>query len=122
MVERDRRLVVVDTRLGDAPAASGGRGPSLLPRQIQFNGSAELTTRAFYDERAPRTIRLDPGSATVVRWLKPAAGVGIGLAALLAMANPWLLAPLLALADGRVRARLRRATTTWLDRVEREAS
>lgn len=127
VVERDRKLVVLDSRTGQtvtaAPAAAPASAParSWLPQQIQFDGSAELTTHRFYDDKAPRTLRLDPGSAATLGRLK-LTGIGaILLIALLAIAWPWLLLPIFFLWNNTVRSRLRAAATKWLDRVEREA-
>ncbi len=123
VVERDRKLVVIDTRTGESPASSGAAAPapSWLPKQIQFDGSAELTTHPFYDAQGPRTIRLDPGSAATIGWLRLAA-IGLAFGAIvIAIASPWLLLPTIALGDRRLRARVRQAATAWLNRVEREA-
>lgn len=125
VVERGRRLEVIDTQRpgASAPPADPQRPPLLakLPRRTAFDGSARLTTASFYDDKAPRTIALDPTSATIVRW------TGIGAIILViayiaaACVWPWLFAAIPLFIDKRMREPMRRAATRWLDRVEREA-
>lgn len=126
VVERGRRLEVIDTRqrgVARAPADPARRGSiaDRLPRRIAFDGSARLVTARFYDDKGPRTIALDPANATIVRW----AEIGLILVAAICVAlvvfAPWLLVVIPLLADKRVRQPVRAAVTRWLDTVEREA-
>lgn len=135
VVERGRRLVVIDRTTGmeasRAPEANGAgvaeaaphrRSLPALPRQVSFDGSSELTTHPLYDAKAPRTIRLDPGSAAVVGRVKAGAIVLALIAITAAMAQPALLAILAIFANKQLRTRVRCFTTRWLDRVEAEAN
>lgn len=127
VVERDRRLIVLDT-LTDTPRGQPVAPPptatrSWLPQRISFDGSAELTTHPCYDDKGPRTIRLDPGSITLLGRL----GLGAAVLAFViivaaAVTNAWVLIPAALLWNGNVRTRLRAAATRWFDRVAREAS
>lgn len=127
VVERGRRLEVIDTRRADAlnpPSGPRQRAPitASLPRRTAFDGSAQLTTSAFYDDKAPRTIALDPASATIVRWAYVAA-VALAAAFVIAVVlAPWLLAVIPVVIDKRARKPLRARITRWLDTVEREAT
>ena len=132
VVERDRRLEVIDTRTGErlaawrgaeppSPAATGWQ-PLPLLRQTRFDGGGELTTHRLYDTKAPRTIQLDAGSAARVSHVQLGlfALILVGIAAVIAW--PWLLALLVLPLRAEVRQPLRRRITAWLDRAEREGS
>lgn len=133
VVERDRRLEVIDTWTGERlaspriaeppPSGHASRWPRLrMLRQTRFDGGGEMTTHRLYDTKAPRTIRLDPGSAAMVGQVQ----VGLVAAALLFVAAvvawPWLLALSILPLRAEVRRPVRRWITNWLDRVEREGS
>ena len=137
VIERGRRLVVIDRASGrevsgSPPDALAPRGlssesaaPSALlarlvpiPQQEGFDGRATLVTQRFYDDRGPRTLKLDArGAALVGRAKLVAAGVGfVGL--LLAIAWPWLFAVPLLLLNDQWRKPPRRWLTGWLDRYD----
>lgn len=124
IVERDRRLEVIDTR-GAAPDKRATRLPALplpKPRRTGFDGRAELTTHPFYDDNGPRTMMLDPGSAAMIGHAKLAAIVAVMAVVIVAIWMPWLIAlPFALLADG-VRKPVRAGITRWLDVVQRENS
>ena len=109
-----------------APRAPiGSAAPTVAswrPRQTDFSGTAELVTRRFYDDKGPRTIRLNPGSAATLGRVKFVALFAALALVVVAVAWTWMLLPLaIILANAKVRAPLRAAITTWLDRVAREA-
>jgi len=132
VIERDRRLEVIDTRTGErltktraaepASRPAANRSPIPLLRQTRFDGGGELTTHRLYDGKAPRTIQLDAGSAAAVSRVQ----LGLAGAAMLflvaVVALPWLLGLLVLPLRREVRQPIRRRITAWLDRVEREAS
>jgi hypothetical protein len=132
VVERNRRLEVVDTHTGKRvatprvaePPVPGRNAKSNLPllRRTRFDGGGELTTHRLFDEKAPRTIALDAGSASVVSRVQ----LGLLFAAMIGLAAialwPWLLALLVLPFRQEIRRPFRRRITAWLDRVEREAS
>ena len=124
VVERGRRLEVIDTRRPGmaAPPADPRRRvpiPVALPRRTAFDGSAQVVTTALYDDKAPRTIALDPASATIVRWAWIGAVVLAGAYVVSVVFAPWLLVAVPLLVDKRVRQPVRGAITRWLDKVER---
>ena len=134
VVERDRRLEVIDTRTGErlaprsidepAPPAPATGGLRLLPtvQRTRFDGGGDLATHRLYDLKAPRTIRLDPGSAEVIGRVQFGL-LATGLLFVVAViAWPWLLALLVLPAQAKLRQPVRRWIAEWLDRVEREAS
>lgn len=124
--ERDRRLVVVDSWTAEGPKAEM---PNLAPRErrrasrlgrlkrVAFDGRMRLTTHGLFDEKAPRTILLDPGSAATIRSIKILVAVAIAVLVFVAVSMPYLLLGLLVLAQPKPRARLRAAITAWLDRA-----
>jgi len=80
VVERGRRLEVIDTRAGpERPAARAAGGRPGLPRKLRFDGTLGWTTHPFYDDRGPRAVVLDGGPA---RWIGGVtAGIGVALIA-----------------------------------------
>lgn len=124
VIERGRRLEVIDTQ------ASGSRRLSpvdptrparlSLPRRVRFDGGAELTTHPLYDDHAPRTILLDPGSAATLKRVQAAAVIAGVLLVVALVFWPWLLIGAVPLFQRDIRRPLRAAATRWLDRVERE--
>lgn len=133
VVERGRRLEVIDRLSGKAVAQHGRpteAAPrqqrlaralgSLRPQQTRFDGGGTLTTHPFYDAKGPRTLQLDGGSTALIARVRIAAAV-LGMAlAVAAVAWPWVLLVLVPLLQGSFRKPLRAAATRWLDRVERE--
>ena len=127
VIERGRRLEVIDTATGEpvqaptpgTPATRPGtaRWPT-WPEQQGFDGRALLTTHHWYDGKAPRRLLLDPGT---VQWIGAAKAAALILAmglVLLAVAAPAALVVLvlpLALLSSR-RDALRQVATGWLDR------
>lgn len=129
VVERGRRLEVIDRRSGERVGSrvpvpmeeqTTRRSRPWLPRQVRFDGGAELTTHPLYDEKAPRTIQLDPGSAALIRWVEWG-GLFVALAFVgLVIAWPWLLLGLVIPFQRQFRTGARGAITRWLDKIERE--
>ena len=154
VVERGRRLEVIDTATGRAvggkpglnPAASsaGARRddtPLLLDRVVEQSadlgaafernlgrlpratgdGTATFTTRAFYDDRAPRTVTLDPARAKILRGVAFAALVLLIITPALLLMLAWSSFPLLVVLaavvfNPKVRERLRAGVTSLIDR------
>lgn len=124
VVEKGRRLVVIDTTTGQAatrdatPAAQQGR----LER-ASFDGRSTLTTHPFYDLKGPRTLDLDPGGTVLMKQVR----VGIGIASVVIVVAvvfaPWLaVLPVFLLLQPVTRNGLRRRVTDWLDRYDADAS
>lgn len=123
--EHDRRLVVIDNWAEDppeqqtmvpAPPTGTGVKPGRLDR-IAFDGRTAFTTHRLYDAKGPRTIILDPASASTINGIKMALVVAAATLVFVAVVSPYLLLPLLALTQRKVRDRMRAATTAWIDRV-----
>ncbi|MBI0475876.1 hypothetical protein D9601_10985 [Sphingomonas sp. MA1305] len=143
VVERGRRLEVIDTqsgvRIGAAPppVPSSGARPArpvtkarpapaerdgVWLRKVSFDGTSDLTTHRLYDDKGPRTVRLDPLSARIAGLV--IGGIVLALTALIVSAVFWpaILLVLVPLFQGNIRAPLRRAVTQWLDARETGAA
>ncbi|QNQ09014.1 hypothetical protein [Sphingomonas alpina] len=136
VIEKDRRLFVIDTWAeGGRPVQ--GAPPSLpkssgaapvgplklsLPRQTRFDGSAEVTTHPFYDDRAPRTIKLDAARMQTLGQVKLGVFAASFAFALVVLTNPWFLVAPLVLLNPGLRKGVRRLLTAWLDRAERASA
>ena len=124
IVERDRRLQVVDTWAQSGPAPvfpSQPAGPPPGMKRLNFGGSAELTTQPLYDLKAPRTLMLDPGAAAIVSRVKLTLVALVFIFVLVAIWQPALLA-LLALAfQPKLWKGLKARSSDWLDQFEQKA-
>jgi len=107
VVERGRRLEVIDTRVDPGAAPSRREVLRGLPNKTRFDGTREWTTRGWYDAGGPRRVRLGPvgmqalgyaaiavAVATVTLAVLFGPGVLVGLAVMAALATqhgrPWL--------------------------------
>ncbi|MCX8474455.1 MAG: hypothetical protein MT490_01550 [Sphingomonas sp.] len=121
VVERGRRLEVIDTLTGEPVS----RPPPASSRQGSGAGidSDVFVTKRWYDDKAPRAIRIN--YATRARLLNLRWGIALGVALLIALSFLfWPLAIFLvfALAAGpKLRAQLRAASTSWLDGLDQAA-
>ncbi|WP_326523244.1 hypothetical protein [Sphingomonas sp.] len=128
VVEKGRRLVVIDTHTGQpaarrpAKASPESKPAALGPERIAFDGRSTLVTRAFYDDKAPRTLTLDDGATGMIEKLRSAAIGAAVFYAVLVVFFPWLLLLPIVLLHGEVRRRIRAATTEWLDRYDAGSS
>lgn len=128
VVERGRRLEVIDTQAGQASptrrmtpprAALPGAKPRFrLPEKLRFDGGGSWTTDSFYDAKGPRTLTLDASAMQTLRL------AGAALVILLVM---WVLAgsflPILwgapvLLFNPKVRGMVRDQATSWLDGLD----
>ena len=152
VVERGRRLEVIDTATGRAvgdkprsdragsptredtplmldqvvgrtsvPRSKPVPQPSALPHATRLDGTVSFTTRAFYDDRAPRTVTLDPARANIVRAVAFAALVLLVVTPALLLMLAWSSFPLLVVLaavvfNPAVRQRVRAVVTSLIDR------
>ena len=139
VVERDRRLVVIDTLTGKAASAPGPVPPSARrghpapppvdrpvaeaePRRIDDRSGAQiLTTSPLYDLKAPRQIVMgdrfnEKIGKAIGGWL-----VGLFFAVSIAfLFYPWLIVvPFVLILQPKLRAAIRQWITARLDEVER---
>lgn len=121
IIERDRRLVVVDNWAdgGPRPIAGAPPEPAMFGQssRMAFDGRTRFTTHRLFDARAPRTVILDPGSAAMIGRIKGVLAIAGVVAIVLLVMAPYLLLPLILLGTGKVRRALRKGTTAWIDRV-----
>jgi len=134
VVERNRRLEVIDRQTGQRlaaprsaepipPQASAGQRWRLpAVRQTRFDGGGELTTHRLFDAKAPRTIQLDAGSAAAVSRIQLGLIFVATILVAAVIAWPWLLVALAIPLNRDMREPIRGRITNWLDRAEREGS
>ncbi|APR51766.1 hypothetical protein CA223_08150 [Sphingomonas koreensis] len=136
VVERGRRLVVIDTRSGQ-PATHEARpappSPAVLlpagieqdtPRSIDDqSGHAVLTTSRLYDLKGPRRIVISDAASN--RMNRSIGGIAIGLIAFAILATFFpllLLLPVALLFQPKARAAFRTWMTARLDEADQAAS
>ncbi len=135
VVERGRRLVVIDTQTGQ-PATREARPapPSLVSRPLGMeresprpiddkSGHAVLTTSRLYDLKGPRRIVIS--EAATARMNRNIGGIAVGLIAfaILAIFFPLLLLlPVALLFQPKARAAFRTWMTARLDEADQAAS
>lgn len=125
VVERDRRLVVIDSWAGgdgprDASATQPAKPALAAPLAISktaFDGRSTLRTLALYDANGPRAIPLDPGTAALISGARVAIAIAVLAMAAAAIAYPAALLIVPVMLSKHVRAPVRKRITAWLDRV-----
>jgi|APFEC2959095171_1045051.scaffolds.fasta_scaffold00008_205 hypothetical protein len=136
VVERGRRLVVIDTRSGQpatrearpappSPAVSLPAGIEQdTPRSIDDqSGHAVLTTSRLYDLKGPRRIVISDAASN--RMNRSIGGIAIGLIAFAILATFFpllLLLPVALLFQPKARAAFRTWMTARLDEADQAAS
>lgn len=135
VVERGRRLVVIDTRTGQ-PATREARPqpPSLASRPLGLeresprsiddkSGHAVLTTSRLYDLKGPRRIVIS--EAATARMNRSIGRIAVGLIAFAILATIFpllLLLPAALLFQPKARAAFRTWMTARLDEADQAAS
>lgn len=137
VVERGRRLVVIDTRTGrpatrgtePVPSSAPNAFPSVIEREASpaiddRSGHAVLTTSRLYDLKGPRRIVIsDAASNRLSRGLGGIAIVLFVFAVVATLLLPWLwLLPVLLLVQPKARAAFRNWVTARLDEADQAAS
>lgn len=125
VIERDRRLVVVDSgeeSLPNASAVASSARPNRLgaPRRTGFDGRAVLTTSAFYDLKGPRTLTLDPGASTIVNGVRLGALATVLVFIAITIWQPAALALLALLFQRKIWKKGRESVTAWLDQFDND--
>lgn len=148
VVERGRRLEVIDTLTGEpvsrpsaplplAGTRGGEVGPgprdlSAAPSAAPANGaqagsvgidSNSFVTRRWYDEKAPRTIRLNYSNRARLTHLRYGIAVAVALLVVLAFLF-WPFALILAVLvtmNPKMRTQIRTGITRWIDGFDQAA-
>jgi len=127
VVERGRRLEVIDTQAGQTPPARRTEAPSpmdgktprfKLPEKIRFDGGGSWATDSFYDTKGPRTLTLDAGAMRKLRYAGAGLVALVIVWALLAAIVPALWGAPLLLINSKVRDTLREQATTFIDGLD----
>ncbi len=127
VVERGRRLEVIDTQAGktpptrrsEAPRPMGGKAPRFkLPEKVRFDGGGSWTTDGFYDAKGPRTVTLDAGAMQRLRYAGAAALAVVIVWVALGFAIPIVWGAPVLLLNPKVRETVRGQVTTLIDGLE----
>lgn len=127
VVERGRRLEVIDTQAGQAPPARrtetprpmDGKAPRFkLPEKLRFDGGGAWTTNGFYDAKGPRTLTLDPGAMQKLRYAGGGLVAIVIVWALLGFVIPVVWGAPLLLINPKVRDTVRKHMTGFIDGLE----
>ena len=122
IVERDRRLEVIDTWHGGArpssavrPALPTPHGNDPAPRltTVKFDGTSILVTARWFDDKGPRRVTLS-GETLQPLWVSVAVAAAVLIAT--AVFAPALLLGLAFVVSAKGRGALRAGATRWLDR------
>ncbi|WP_322964996.1 hypothetical protein [Sphingomonas fuzhouensis] len=127
VVERGRRLEVIDTQAGKLPPArrtetprpANGKAPRFkLPEKVRFDGGGSWTTDGFYDAKGPRTLTLDAGAMQRLRYAGAAALALVIVWAALGFAIPVVWGAPMLLLNPKVRETVRGQVTRFIDGLD----
>jgi hypothetical protein len=126
VVEKGRRLVVIDTLTG-APVREHGDGTAPAPpvrrSPAGVDDGSVVTTQSWYDEKAPRTVRLNYATRQQIKNIRFAIAVVVAILVALSFLLwpyfPFLLAVLLL--QPKLRKQARSAVTRWIDGFDQAA-
>jgi hypothetical protein len=119
VVERGRRLVVIDTRT-NAPVSGHAQPVRQAPAGVD-DGSV-FTTRPWYDEKAPRTVRLNYATRQRIKNVRFAIAVAAAVfVVLLFLFWPFSLVLAVLLAQPKLHKQARGAVTRWIDGFDQAA-
>ena len=127
VVERGRRLEVIDTQAGKAPPArrAGPQRPSdqsiarfKLPERLRFDGGGVWTTDGLYDAKGPRTLTLDAGAMQKLRYAGAGLVAVVIVWALLGFAIPVIWGAPLLLLNPKARETARQQVTGFIDGLD----
>ncbi len=126
VVEKGRRLVVIDTQTGmpvrEHPAGDAPAQPPVRRSPAGVDDGSVFTTRAWYDERAPRTVRLNYATRQQIKNIRFAIAIVVAICVALGFLF-WPVLVLLAvlLVQPKLRQQARAAVTRWLDGLDQAA-
>lgn len=125
VVEKGRRLVVIDSLTG-APVSEQPRGgPSAGPVRRSPAGvddGSVFTTRPWYDEKAPRTVRLNYGARQRIKNVRFAIAVAAAaFVAVLFLFWPFSLILAVLLVQPKLHKQARGMVTRWIDGFDQAA-
>jgi len=136
VVERGRRLEVIDTWANTRPAAQAIPEPGARPRDLAAPppssgaaaaarklGKTSFRTQAWYDDKGPRELLLDTGGERQIDIARNGLALALVILVLAGIFWWWFLVPVfffLFSKQGRTAARA--AVTRWLDRLDQATS
>jgi len=125
VVERGRRLVVIDTQTGAPVSQHGDPARPNLPVQRSPAGvddGSVFATQRWFDDKAPRTVRLNYASRQQIKNIRFSIAIAVAVCVILGFLF-WPLLVLLAvlLVQPKLHKRARAAVTGWIDGLDQAA-
>jgi hypothetical protein len=126
VVEKGRRLVVIDTLTG-APVREHG-DPSAPARQpvrqspAGVDDGSVITTQLWYDDKAPRTVRMNYASRQQIKNFRFVIAIAVAVLVVLGFLFwPLLVVVGVLLAQPKLHKQARAAVTRWIDGLDQAA-
>jgi hypothetical protein len=127
VVEKGRRLVVIDTLTGapvhEHPASGAPAQPPVQRSPAGVDDGSVFTTQGWYDEKAPRTVRLNYATRQQIKNIRFVIAIVVAICVacsfLLWPFFPFLLVVLLV--QPKLRKQARAAATRWIDGFDQAA-
>lgn len=125
VVEKGRRLVVIDTQTG-APVSQHGDGtPPAQPVRRSPAGvddGSVFVTQRWYDDRAPRTVRLNYATRQQIKNIRFAIAIAVAVCVVIGFLFwPVLILFAVLLAQPKLHKQARAAVTRWIDGLDQAA-
>jgi hypothetical protein len=127
VVEKGRRLVVIDTLTGspvqEHPASGVPSSPPVQRSPAGVDDGSVFTTQPWYDEKAPRTVRLNYAARQQIKNLRFAVAVVVAVLVALTFLF-WPYFPILLfvlLVQPKLRKQARGGATSWIDGLDQAA-
>jgi len=125
VVERGRRLVVIDTQTGAPVSQHGDPARPSAPVQRSPAGvddGSVFTTQRWYDDKAPRTVRLNYASRQQIKNIRFSIAIAVAVSVILGFLFwPVLIVLAVLLAQPKLHKQARAAITGWIDGLDQAA-
>lgn len=125
VVERGRRLVVIDTQTG-APVSQHGdparANPPVQRSPAGVDDGSVFTTQRWYDDKAPRTVRLNYASRQQIKNIRFSIAIAVAVCVILGFLFwPVLIVLAVLLVQPKLHKQARAAVTGWIDGLDQAA-
>lgn len=125
VVERGRRLVVIDTQTG-APVSQHGDparpNPAVQRSPAGVDDGSVFTTQRWYDDKAPRTVRLNYASRQQIKNIRFSIAIAVAVCVILGFLFwPVLIVLAVLLVQPKLHKQARAAVTGWIDGLDQAA-
>lgn len=125
VVEKGRRLVVIDTQTGAPVSQHGDGAPPAQPVRRSPAGvddGSVFVTQRWYDDRAPRTVRLNYATRQQIKNIRFAIAIAVAVCVVIGFLFwPVLILFAVLLAQPKLHKQARAAVTRWIDGFDQAA-